>query len=265
MGDAWYDGKDTRVSNGIVYRRLPHSFYSLENPPKHNVVQMMFDNCDLDQHFKAVYSPDKERLYSFDSLFMPGNRVHISALIETYEGKWLGKTEDETNAIFGAGLRIQPIIFVPESLYDILVTPLVEVKSLRALALQGVRKIAASDLNDASECRELFGDNIWVRDYNYPRCRAAQAKFYKGTEDYGPYYVARFDTDWRSVELKISEPNETICIFGMPEERIQEFIETLKPHNGIKFVNSNTVSLMSGSTSAKTAFIAHHSVRDWAA
>ena len=69
----------------------------------------------------------------------------------------------------------------------------------------------------------------------------------------------------RNVELKISEPNETICIFGMPEERIREFIETLKPHNGIKFVNSNTVSLMSGSTSAKTAFIAHHSVRDWAA
>ena len=265
-GDAWYTGEDTRVSDGIVYRRLPHSLYSLENPPNRNVVQTLFHNCNLDQHFKAVYFQDKERLYSFRSIasLLPAY-VRLYPISMTDEMTEEEKKDVLSKAFFGSDdvkRPIQPIVFVPESLYDILVTPLVKIefKSLRDLALQHMRKIKASDLNDASECRALFGDNIWVHDSHVVSKRAAQAKFYN-SDDYGPYYAAEFNTDWRAIN--INRPNvQKVCIFGMPEERIQEF---KKAHKEIKFVDSNTVFLMSGSTFKKAAFMAHSSVRDWAA
>jgi len=284
MGDAWYDGEDTIVSDGIVYRRLPHSFYSL--PPNQNVLRTLFDNCDLDQHFKAVFSPDKERLFSFYRTFLERKGyVFLRPLIQTDEGEWKTTIVNHEIPKFGSAFEKQPIIFVPESLYDIVVTPLVEFKSLRALALQGVRKIEVSDLNDASECKALFGDNIWVcwsqfvyrpdpgglpeDDKSYTIERAAEAKFYN-SKKYGPYYIAEFHNDWREVALKNMEelPWKSVCIFGMPEERIQEFKDAHPefhfPDNHHKWHN---IVLMSGSVSRKAAFIAHthHSVRDWAA
>ena len=250
MGDSWYTGSDVIVDNGIVYKRLPKSYYSLENPPPRDFLEKTLFKYDLDEYYKVKYFDSNDQAFSFWLTFTP-YRINVIPITTDETGFPSVNLSHHEWAKFAAGNEIQPLIFVPEDLYDFVVVSdfgTSKPKSLMSLALSKFKELRVSDFKDTEELRSILGNNIWVRTTNLPINLAAKAKLIH-SDRYGPFFLAEFKSDWRMIGKEQAETTKKVCIFGMDESKINDYKEK---HPGVNYIKNEDVAILNASDFQKS-------------